>query len=1330
MTPNLLQSVQTPKINDRFHRLTGAASIARIIRQLPLTILVVATLTGLGWASSGPDAGKPKPAADYGKVPLSFEPNRGQTDPHVQFFSRGQGYGIFLAPAEAVLSRQKPAAGAGKTTLGKDGKPIATPAPEASVLRMTLEGANPTATATPQNPLPGTSNYLLGNNAKNWATDVPTFEKVNFNAVYPGIDLVYYGNQRQLEYDFVVAPNADPKKIALNFTGATPRLDANGDLQLANPGGETSFYKPVVYQMAGDTRVLVDAAYVIAKQEVRFSLGAYDHSKPLVIDPILSYGTFLGGSLDDRGFGVQVDSAGNAYLMGDTVSLNLPLFNAYQSTNHNTSNGWVVDMSKLNPTGTALIYSTFLGDIADSHGLGLAIDSAGNASIAGYTAAGDYPVTGGAFQTQCGSNSASVNNVLTRVSGCGPSSGTSAFLTKLAPAGNALVYSTFLGGNGFTGATSVAINAAGEAYIAGNTNSSCGAGPYYPAPFANHVEDCFPASANSYQTMINGAFAPGAQIWGFVTKFSANGSSLLYSTLFAAPNHTAPSGGALTNIINAVAVDTSGNAYATGYGGYGLPTTPSAFNVPPANSSTVLPPYPAYVAKFNPTLSGSASLVYSTFLGSAVQTANGSNYASAGTSMVADASGDAIVAGYNNVCGFPTTVGAYQPSFATSGNGSTGCQDGFVTKLNPTGTGLIWSTLLGSGRNASTTNTTANALALGANGNVYVALNAGGGTFPLVQPLRSAVSGGSVIAELDATGSNLLFSSYLGSYGTSGYGGTDVATGVAVDPAGNMYITGRMDANTLTIPTTTGALQTTYQGGSYDAFVLKIAPTITSATTLTVPTGTVTAGQSTAFSATVAGPTGITTVPTGTVTFFSGSTTLGTGMLNGSGVATYTATSLNATTYNLTASYPGDTNFAGSVSSAKALVVSPATATLTLTVPATAVVGASVALAVTVTGSGGTPSGTVVFKDGATTLSTVTLASGAASFSTTALAVGAHSITASYSGDSIFGFAVSAAQTLTINVAPGDSFTALPTALSIVHGANGTVVITGTPVGGYIGTASFACGPLPSSASRTFAPSTMVFTGNNTAQTTTLTIATSLTVTGANHPPSFGTAQEIFVALLLVPLGFVRLRRNVSSGLKLTLLLLLLTTSSAAFLGLAGCSSGSTTPKTTTTTAPAGAYSIAITVTAPSANTTLTIPVTVQQGCHNNRRCKPTKGRPRGPSSYCVDVFSVKRPARPLFSPLDQIFTYMESTRIPPVIETEGSHRPIASSACLEFDPGRIHFSSLPIEAHYDSSIPVQIPASRFVFLLCCLDLRLGADPSRHLPDVWWRRQYRCAVHE
>ena len=291
----------------------------------------------------------------------------------------------------------------------------------------------------------------------------------------------------------------------------------------------------------------------------------------------------------------------------------------------------------------------------------------------------------------------------------------------------------------------------------------------------------------------------------------------------------------------------------------------------------------------------------------------------------------------------------------------------------------------------------------------------------------------------------------------------------------------------------------------------------------------------------------------------------------------------------MTASYPGDTNFTTSVSSVSSLVVAPATPTVTLTAPPTAVVGASVTLAVSVTGSGGTPSGTVIFKDGTTTLNTATLSSGAAGFSTSALAVGTHSITASYSGDSLFAAKVSAASTVIVNPAPAITFAALPTTLTITHGSSGTIVITGTPVGGYAGTVTFACGTLPTAASCTFAPSSLTFTATSTAANTTLNLSTQTTTAMLEQGPGNKAFGGIFVALLLLPLGCFQRRRLVRGGRAMLWSLLIVGFVSLA--ALTGCSSAK--GPTTTTTTP-GSYTVPVIVTAGTTTSTLNLAVTVQ----------------------------------------------------------------------------------------------------------------------------------------
>ncbi len=1199
--------------------------------------------------------------ANFGKVPLSFEPNRGQTEASVQFLSRGQGYALYLTPSEAVLELQKP------LPARTAGKLNAEPArQEISTLAMKLMGANHDAAATAEDILPGTVNYFTGNDKSKWQTALPTYKRIAYRGIYPGVDLVYYGNQRELEYDFVVSPAADAAQIGFEFTGATPKIDKKGDLVLAVAEGETRFHKPVVYQMAGDRRVPVEGGYEIADGKVGFALGSYDHSKALVIDPVLSYLTYLGGNQNELLNGIAADASGSAYVVGTTQSTNFPLQNAFIGTDPGGTNGnRAIFVTKFNSTGTALVYSTYLGGTGNTYGNGIAVDRGGNAYVVGYVDTGGYPVTPGAFQTICGGEHDAQAN---RVNGCtGAGQGDDGgVLTKLSPNGQSLVYSTYLGGDNFNSIQAVAVNAAGEAYVTGLTNARCGKPPYFPTnPNNNSVPyGCFPTTAGTAQdpTDIGGG---GTQNFAFFTKFNATGTSLIYSSILG-PNPFGPNG--VTNPF-AVAADTAGNGYIAGISTNTLLTTPGSYQ-PSIGSQAG---GHAFVAKFDPT---AQALIYSTFLTASVA-GNGDQ----ANGITTDGAGNAYVVGSTANCSFPTTAGAYQTQASFPPGTTTNCNAGFVSKLNPTGSALVWSTFLGNEATGNN-NTTLNAVALGSDGSVYVAGFVAGTGFTVVNPVQTQTdfNAKALIARLNPAGSALLFSTTLGSTGVA----SDIATGIAVDPADNIYIGGQ--TNGFTLPVTPGAFQPTNNfarvNGTFTGFVAKIAPTITTTTTLTLVSGTVTAGQPVTFTAKVAGPAGTTAIPTGTVTFLSGSTTLGTGTLDATGTASYTTPSLNATTYNVTASYSGDSNFSPSVSTAQSLIVAPATATVTLTAPATAAPGASVTLAVKVTGSNGTPTGTVTFMDGTTALSTVTLSSGAASFTTTAFAIGSHSLTVSYTGDSIFGSATSSTQTLvvglvvptvtltapatavvgasvtlsasvagtsgtptgsvtftdgstvlstvtlssgtasftttaltigthtitasysgdatfspatsaattvTISVASTISFAAAPASLTIAHGASGSVVITGTPVGGFTGTVTFACGTLPAGASCTFAPASLVFSGNNAAASTTLTFATSLTTTGSlRNLPGAGALGGIVAAVLLMPFAFRRKRFSLGSRL---LLLLVLVSGSVSMLGLSGCSGGLKT--TTITTAP-GLYVVPVTVTAGTTVSTLNLSITVQ----------------------------------------------------------------------------------------------------------------------------------------
>ena len=334
-------------------------------------------------------------AERFGRLPLSFEINTGQTDQSVKFLSRGPGYDLFLTATDAVLTLQKPQA----FSIDKFKLPVhANPEPganvrEGSVLRLKLIGANPSPRVEGQDELVGKVNYFVGDNREKWRRNIPTYRKVYFKDVYPGIDMVYYGNQRELEYDFVVAPGVDPKVIRFRVEGADRiRLDQAGSLLLTLKHGEVRLHRPLLYQRTEQgSRHEVRGAYAIDGNEVRFRVRAFDPSKPLVIDPVLSYSTYLGGRGNDRALGIAVDSQGSAYVTGTTDSLGFPTTPGAFKTND--FGGAFV--TKLDPTGSTLIYSTYLSGTGGTNGTSIAIDATGNAYLTGSTTANDFPVVNG-----------------------------------------------------------------------------------------------------------------------------------------------------------------------------------------------------------------------------------------------------------------------------------------------------------------------------------------------------------------------------------------------------------------------------------------------------------------------------------------------------------------------------------------------------------------------------------------------------------------------------------------------------------------------------------------------------------------------------------------------------------------------------------------------------------------------------------------------------------------------------------------------------------------------------------------------------------------------
>ncbi|MGD0199850.1 MAG: SBBP repeat-containing protein, partial [Bryobacteraceae bacterium] len=490
--------------------------------------------------------------SSYGRLPLAFEPNVGQTAPEVRFLARGGGMTAFFTDAETVMVLSRAERGE-RDPLRRPEQP---PKVERAVVRMKLAGGRAARQVQGLEKLPGISNYFIGNDPKKWRTDVPHYARMQYEGVYPGIDLVWYGNQRQLEYDFVVAPGADPRQIQVAYEGVeSVGVEPNGELVLRTALGEVRQQRPRVYQEIGGKRVEVEARYAIAaRNRVSFELARYDRKRELRIDPlVLVYSTYLGGSNYERVYGIAVDGAGSAYVTGYTQSTDFPTQSPHQATLRTAPGVQVavdVFVTKLTPAGNALVYSTYLGGSDQDEGYGIAVDAAGSAYIVGSTQSTNFPIQS-AYQATY------------QVGGA-------AFVTKLSPAGNALIYSTYLGGADGRG---IAVDAAGSAYVTGYTQSSN-----------------FPTQS-PYQATFQGYFD------AFVTKLTPVGNALVYSTYL---------GGSWDDGGDGIAVDGAGSAYVTGYTGSTNFPTQSPYQATLQGSQN------AFVTKLTP--AGNA-LSYSTYLG-------------------------------------------------------------------------------------------------------------------------------------------------------------------------------------------------------------------------------------------------------------------------------------------------------------------------------------------------------------------------------------------------------------------------------------------------------------------------------------------------------------------------------------------------------------------------------------------------------------------------------------------------------------------------------------------------------------------------------------------
>ena len=772
----------------------GCAGRAGTFLRVACTALL---LVALGVTAAGAAVGRKLQRSGatgvrYAALPLAFEQNRGQAPQAVKFLARGSGFTVFFTKHGATLSLERSAgksqglssaigmrhAAAQSRRHGKRRRGCASRyggKVRKDILQLRWVGAKAAPQVAGAEKQAGRSNYLLGNDPTKWVKAVPAFSKVAYRGLYPGVDLVYYGNHRELEFDLKVAPGAGLGAVRLQIAGekrpaAKARVDSAGDLVVPTRAGDVRFRKPVAYQPDGNSgRHSVAASYVIAKGgAIGFVVSGYDRSKPLVIDPVLSYSTYLGGSDYNYATGIAVDASGYTYITGYSSSVDFPVSGGVQgvfaggscNTEVNTTPCFDAFVAKLNPQGTGLVYSTYLGGTGDDEGVRIAVDTSGQAYVAGFTDSLDFP-TAGPLQ---GSNGGGACGTTAYPTPC-----YDAFVAKLAASGSSLVYSTYLGGTGDDFASSIAADSSGNAYVGGLTSASN-----------------FPVTYGALQTSYG-----GGPFDGFVAKINPTGSSLVYSTYL---------GGSQEDHVNGIVLDSSGDAFLTGQtnssnfpvkGGFEAQYTAASCGSALSN----FPCFEGFVSELNPT--GSA-LVYSSYLGGTA--------ASYGSDIALDSTGAAYIAGWTTSKDFPVTPGAYNTTWG-------GTNEIFVAKIAPGGGAISYATYLG-----DIYPDQANAIAVDGSGNAWIAGFTYGGKFPVASPLQAA-SGGlydAIVSELNPTGSTLLFSTYLG--GT----GDEAANDLALDSSGNVYVAG--DTFSTDFPITPSAMTTGYTGGSYDAWIAKIGP--------------------------------------------------------------------------------------------------------------------------------------------------------------------------------------------------------------------------------------------------------------------------------------------------------------------------------------------------------------------------------------------------------------------------------------------------------------------------------------------------------------------------
>lgn len=710
---------------------------------LSLGLTLLSAAAGLSAAAPPVDSAA---AGALRSVPAWFEPNQGLAGGEVKYYSRGAGYTLSMKESGAVLALS-------------DGSAAAS-------MRISLVGGNPRPVLEAAHPLPGRTDYILGNRPGGWKQAVPHFGEVRYRQAYPGVDVVYYSAGRDLEYDFVVAPGADPKRIRLRFEGAESlRLDESGALVIGLGGREIRQPRPLAYQEARgggqNRRTEVEAGYLLeGGREVLLALGRYDRSRTLVIDPILAYAGYFGGNLYDVPTGVAVDGGGNVWLTGSTLSVVTPPEGTtpYKATIGGNSDVFVAKL-RMEPSGPpTLLYWTYLGGSTEDRGGMIEIDASGKVYLTGNTYSSDFPV----------SSNALVSTAAGDLDG---------FAVKLDPDAEgtaSLLYSTFLGTTGYDATTALSVDAGGRMLVAGYTASG---------PLAGTPED-------TLQFYNRGGWDAMLYV---LDPAAATGATLKFGTFL---------GGAGTDVATGVASDASGNIYLSGYtmsGDFPIWGDPYQGAL---NSVSNL-----FVVMIDPSRSGLDRLVRGTYLGG-----SGVDIA---TSMRLDQAGGVWLTGYTTSEDFPVTGGAYQTQFGG------GISNAFLVRLDlslPAAQSLTYSTyfggsgtevayglaLLGGGKVALTGYTLSDNLPV--KGALPAGRARGMGADAFVALLDPALAG------VDA----LVYSTYFG-----GDSATDVASRIALSPTGSLFVTGYTGSSDL--PVTDGSTRGS-PGGSTTGFLLRLDP--------------------------------------------------------------------------------------------------------------------------------------------------------------------------------------------------------------------------------------------------------------------------------------------------------------------------------------------------------------------------------------------------------------------------------------------------------------------------------------------------------------------------